>query len=227
MLSIAFANFLGVVMSDLADQESSVPKSPRSKTPDKAGNILAGALREFMTGGYAATSMDRIATASGVSKPTLYSYFRDKEGLFVELIQRMMPVKPKRESLKSERLLQQPLRDSLRQIATEALDQLAGPQPIPIFVLVRLIIGESGRFPGLAQAFVRNAEKPMLDELIYLFTHHPESKSKECDLEVLARCFHGSIVHYILLQHILSGHEIMPMERDRFINGLVDIIVGD
>jgi TetR/AcrR family transcriptional regulator, regulator of autoinduction and epiphytic fitness len=222
------------VMSDLHDSASNLTnkdedasKSPKPKNVDKAGNILTGALREFITGGYAATSMDRIATAAGVSKPTLYSYFRDKEGLFVELIQRMLPSKQRRESWKNERLLQQPLRDSLQEIAADALDRLAGHQPIPIFVLVRLIIGESGRFPLLAQAFVRNAEKPMLDELSYLFAHHPESQSKGRDPDVLARCFHGSIVHFILLRDILSGAEIVPMERERFLNGLIDVIVGD
>ncbi|MEO1593310.1 MAG: TetR/AcrR family transcriptional regulator, partial [Cyanobacteria bacterium J06632_22] len=57
---------------------------------DKARAILTGALEVFTTQGYAAASMSRIATAAGVSKPTLYSYFQDKEGLFVALLQHLM-----------------------------------------------------------------------------------------------------------------------------------------
>jgi len=39
--------------------------------------------------GYAATSMDRVAIAAGVST-TVYSHFQDKEGLFTALIQRLV-----------------------------------------------------------------------------------------------------------------------------------------
>jgi AcrR family transcriptional regulator len=44
--------------------------------------MLEVAAREFAAHGYHATSMDRIATTAGVSKPMLYSYFGSKEGLF-------------------------------------------------------------------------------------------------------------------------------------------------
>lgn len=54
---------------------------------DKEEVILQGALQVFTHQGYAAASMDRIAAAAGVSKSTLYSYFRDKEGVFVALVQ--------------------------------------------------------------------------------------------------------------------------------------------
>lgn len=54
---------------------------------DKAQTILTGALEVFTTQGYVAASMDRIAKTCGVSKPTLYTYFINKEGLFVALVQ--------------------------------------------------------------------------------------------------------------------------------------------
>lgn len=210
-------------MNDLTDGSDQPQKLAKHKAVDKAGVILAGAMQEFMTCGYAAASMDRIAVAAGVSKPTLYSYFRDKAGLFAALIQQMTQGSRKSRLLEKEQLLQLPLRDSLKQIATVSLNKMSGKQPL--FTLIRLIIGESGRFPALAQTFVRNGEKPMLEELSYLFANHRDLKAG--DPEVLARCFHGSIVHYIILQEILHGRDILPMERDRFINGLIDLIVGE
>lgn len=219
-------NFFDIfgVMCDFSELNVSddLKEPAKPKATDKAGAILAGALQEFISGGYAAASMDRIAAAAGVSKPTLYSYFRDKEGLFTALIQRITQGRSQRASEKVEQLLQQPLRDGLKQLAMDMPNRRSGPQPL--FVLVRLIVGESGRFPVLAQAFVRNAEKPVLDHLAYLFTHHPESKAK--DPEVMARCFHGSIAHYVILQEILHGKDIIPMEFERFIDGLIDIIAG-
>lgn len=209
-------------MSDLTDGGGQPQELPKHKAVDKAEVILEGAMQEFITCGYAAASMDRIAVAAKVSKPTLYSYFRDKAGLFTALIQQIIQGSRKHRLIERERLLQLPLRDSLKQIATISLNQISGKQPI--FTLIRLIIGESGRFPALAQTFVRNSEKPMLEELSYLFAHHPDLKATNPD--ILARCFHGSIVYYIIVQEILHGEEILPLERDRFIDGLIDLIVG-
>ncbi|MBW4616446.1 MAG: TetR/AcrR family transcriptional regulator; helix-turn-helix transcriptional regulator [Desmonostoc vinosum HA7617-LM4] len=210
-------------MSDFTDGSDQPQKSPQHKEVDKSGTILAGAMQEFIKSGYTAASMDRIAVAAGVSKPTLYSYFRDKAGLFAALIQKMTLGSHNSRLFENEQLLQLPLRDVLKQIATASLEKMSGKQPL--FTLIRLIIGESGRFPALAQTFVRNGEKPMLEELSYLFANHPDLKAG--DPEVLARCFHGSIVHYIILQEILHGRDIVPLERDRFINGLIDLIVGE
>jgi TetR/AcrR family transcriptional regulator of autoinduction and epiphytic fitness len=56
---------------------------------DKTEQILQGAMQEFLTHGYAGTSMDKVAKTGGVSKATVYSYFADKEGLFAALVQRL------------------------------------------------------------------------------------------------------------------------------------------
>jgi AcrR family transcriptional regulator len=197
------------------------PKSPLKKSAvAKAEVILAGAMQEFMTCGYAAASMDRIAVAAGVSKPTLYSYFQGKEGLFTALIQQMSQSD---RLLDEARFLQSPIRDSLKRIAIDFLEKFSGDQPL--LTLFRLIIGESGRFPELAQTFVRNFEKPTLEKMTALLAHHPDLKL--ADPEVTARLFVGSIVHYGIIQEILHGREILPLARDRFVDGLIDLIVGD
>ena len=47
--------------------------------------ILDRGERLFTVGGYHKTSMDQIAAASGISKPTLYKYFENKYELFSTL----------------------------------------------------------------------------------------------------------------------------------------------
>ncbi|MCM3884362.1 TetR/AcrR family transcriptional regulator [Frankia sp. R82] len=44
--------------------------------------ILEAAMRVFAQDGYPAAGIDRIATLAGVSKPTVYNHFDDKESLF-------------------------------------------------------------------------------------------------------------------------------------------------
>jgi TetR/AcrR family transcriptional regulator len=47
--------------------------------------ILAQAARLFATQGFAGTSMNEVAEACAVSKPTLYHYFRDKHALAMQI----------------------------------------------------------------------------------------------------------------------------------------------
>lgn len=52
----------------------------------KRGLILAAAGKMFLQQGYSAVSMDAIADAAPVSKPTLYTYFKDKKALFTAVM---------------------------------------------------------------------------------------------------------------------------------------------
>lgn len=60
----------------------------RGRSPgydDQREAILARAARLFASQGYASTSMNQVAQACGLSKPTLYHYFRDKYQLLLEI----------------------------------------------------------------------------------------------------------------------------------------------
>jgi len=50
--------------------------------------VLTAAARLFADKGYVTTSMREIAEAAGVAKPTIYYYFKSKEGLFDALLER-------------------------------------------------------------------------------------------------------------------------------------------
>jgi len=49
--------------------------------------LLAAALALFNEKGYAATSVRELVAAAGVTKPVLYYYFGNKEGIYLELMQ--------------------------------------------------------------------------------------------------------------------------------------------
>lgn len=197
-------------------------RPPRRRDEDKAAAILDGAMQEFTAYGYAAASMDRIATAGKVSKPTLYTYFQDKEGLFTALILELMKDEHGPLFNADSTALAQPPEVFLRGLASRILGNLSGEQPR--FTLFRLLMGESGRFPELAKAFVENIEKPILANLEGYFAKYPELNCPAP--EVTARIFMGTIVHYIMLQEILHGKEILPLDRDCLIDGLIELITA-
>ena len=49
--------------------------------------LLTAALELFTAKGYAATTVREIVAAAGVSKPALYYYFGNKEGIYLTLMQ--------------------------------------------------------------------------------------------------------------------------------------------
>ena len=53
---------------------------------DSRKRLLDAALRLFTEKGYAAASVNEIVTAAGVTKPMLYYYFKNKEGIYLELM---------------------------------------------------------------------------------------------------------------------------------------------
>jgi AcrR family transcriptional regulator len=190
----------------------------RLLSAEKVDAILAGAMQEFLTNGYAATTMDNVTAAAGVSKTTVYTYFQDKERLFIALISRLAqenyravfnPQNPKFLEGEPEMVL--------RCIASNILERINGEPEV--LNLMRVIIGESGRFPLLAQEFVRNIHKPALELLTQYFTEHPELQLP--DPEVAARIFVGTLVHFSIIQNMLQAEHLLPMERDRLITHLV------
>ncbi|MBD2570611.1 TetR/AcrR family transcriptional regulator [Anabaena lutea] len=191
---------------------------------EKVDAILAGAMQEFLAQGYAATTMDKVTAAAGVSKTTVYSYFLDKEGLFTALIEKLAQ-KKYLEIFNPEdpQFLAGEPEIVLRRIANSILDNIACSQELLSFV--RLIIAESGRFPSLAQVFVRNVDKTSLDVITQYFAAHPELQLP--DASVAARVFLGTLVYFTITQDMLHGREILPMESDRLIDNLVNLITSN
>ena len=61
---------------------------PRKRAPTfdaQRADILAAAARLFADQGFSATSMNQVAEACGVAKPTLYHYFQDKQALLAQI----------------------------------------------------------------------------------------------------------------------------------------------
>jgi TetR/AcrR family transcriptional regulator, regulator of autoinduction and epiphytic fitness len=200
-------------------EQSTLIGSGRQLSPEKAEAILAGAMQEFLACGYASTSMDRVAAAASVSKATIYSHFQDKEGLFNALIQQL--VQKKFRSIFSpvdDRALQGDPTAVLRQIANNVLDSGMGDSQYVNFM--RLIMGESGRFPELARTFVRNIEATAC-QFFKQYLHNKAEELRLPDPEATGRIFIGALVHYLIVQEMLHGKDIMPMERDRLIDSLI------
>ncbi len=72
-------------MSDLAEVSNPAPAEADVDSA-KRRQIVEGAREIFLSRGFDAASMMDIAKAAGVSKGTLYVYFKDKDELFADIV---------------------------------------------------------------------------------------------------------------------------------------------
>ncbi|MDZ7966503.1 MULTISPECIES: TetR/AcrR family transcriptional regulator [unclassified Nostoc] len=189
----------------------------RDNSVDKVEQILQGAMQEFLQHGYAGTSMDRVAVAAGVSKATVYSHFQDKEGLFKVLLEQL--TSKKNSSIFGTEPIEGEPAAILHQVVTKALDQMLNDKEHSAFM--RVLIGESGRFPELAQICIRVMIKPVAETLTH-YLAAPELKIP--DPEATARILLGALVHFHITQNVMHGQDIIPMESDRLIDALTHLI---
>jgi TetR/AcrR family transcriptional repressor of mexJK operon len=105
--------------------------------------ILDAATTAFLADGYAATTIEAIARASGVAKRTIYARWSGKPALFRAVSERLMA---KFLSDADNWREAETLEAALHQAAARALAVALTPQAI---ALHRLLIAESTRFPEL------------------------------------------------------------------------------
>ena len=195
------------------------PQHHHPMVAEKAEQILNGAMPEFLQNGYACTSMDKVAKSAGVSKQTLYSHFSDKDGLFTALVERIA-------SQKFNLLWSQPLQGEPEQVLRDLAKRLVKENinDNEYLCFVRLIVAESGKRPDLAQLFLKKLCQPAVVILTQYLQHQPDLNIIDC--EATARIFVGSLIHFMMVQEVLSGKEVIPIEEDRMIDSLIRLIIN-
>lgn len=124
------------------------PKWQR-RADDRPREICAAALDVFAEKGFAAAKLEEIARRAGISKGTLYLYFKDKQELFRAVVREA--IAPNVEAITSSI-------SALDAPATEVvpmfLDGFAEREArLPVGAVAKIVIGESRNFPELARVW--------------------------------------------------------------------------
>ena len=120
--------------------------------------ILEAAFEEFVLRGYAATRLEDVAARVGVTKGTIYVYYKDKEHLFetmvTELSQPVVDI-----SIYERALDDVSARDVLEQFVTDicrmTIEDRYSHQ------IVRFLVSEANAFQGLLERYERNFAQPV------------------------------------------------------------------
>ena len=113
--------------------------------------------------------MDDIARRAGVAKGTIYLNFKDKEALFEAILQQ--EIRPQIDIVSHVAASGGSLRDFLQTVLLPLLDELLNPQKGAV---LRLLIGEAGRFPKLAEVYYRTVIEPVMQSVEALVRHSLE-----------------------------------------------------
>ena len=122
--------------------------------------IIDAALDEFVEKGFAAARVDDIARRAGVAKGTIYLNFSDKESLFEAIVRQ--EIRPKIDAAASVAAAGGSLRDFLGITLLPALGDLVRTRRGAV---LRLMVGEAGRFPKLAEVYYRVVIHPGLESI--------------------------------------------------------------
>jgi AcrR family transcriptional regulator len=182
-----------------------VPK--RSVTKREA--ILAAATDVFLRDGFLGASMDEVAARSSVSKQTIYKQFTSKEALFVEIVTRM--TRGAGDVVHNEMPDFEEGGDLATYLSDYAHRQLVVVLTPRIMQLRRLVIGEVGRFPRLAEALYEGGPKRAIETLARLFTRlRDRGLLTFKDPLIAASQFNWLVMAAPLNQAMLLGDEAIP-----------------
>lgn len=151
--------------------------------------ILAAAKRAFLAHGYSGASMEAIAEAAPVSKPTLYSHFKGKQELFAAVIAAECgDLLATLSRVQTERL--EPIA-GLQAIIGAFVDLIYAPEALQIY---RLLIAEQQHFPELGELAYRSGPEPVLRLLSsYLAKLDARGILQVADVEMSSRLFLGML----------------------------------
>jgi len=207
------------MINDVAPQPLSgaVISMSEERQNKKREKILEGALRAFLSKGFAA-NMDAIAAEGGVAKQTVYTYFKDKESLFSALVDRLMDRFVSAGMTAELMELEPPA--FFRKIIQIAFQRMDDPEYIG---LIKVILAESGRFPELADLYLTRLVRPGIESLTHYIKENPDLRFS--DPEAVARIIHGALVNHMISQEILNGKYSLPLSRERLANGLLELVL--
>ncbi len=184
--------------------------------------ILNAAKRAFIAHGYSGTSMEAIAEAAPVSKPTLYNHFKGKQELFAAVMESQCEaVLNTLSSVKTE--LSDPVA-GLKAIADAFVELIYADEALQLY---RLIIAEQKHFPELGELVYRSGPEPVLRQLSdYLAEQHARGTLQCADVETSSRLFLGMLKgdeHFRCLLGLQSG--LSEAAKQRLIDAAVSLFL--
>lgn len=194
---------------------------PRSRGAAKRRVILDAARQVFITHGFRGASMDLIVAAAGVSKPTVYHHFGNKERLFAAILEEaveqiLLPLHTHGDEDADPR-------QTLLDIAQSYARVLLSPEMIEFH---RLALSEASRFPELGRQYYQSGPKAAVGGIAdYLHQLTERGVLAAEDPLLAAHHFWALVFSAPRLVLLFDPSELDDADIDRFVRSGVDVFL--
>jgi AcrR family transcriptional regulator len=184
--------------------------------------LLDAALDHFVEHGFAATRLNDVARAAGVSKGTLYLYYCSKEELFKAVVREsVVPMIGEAEGIlneftgSSEKLF--------RLLMTSWWDKIGNTK---LSGLTKLMMAEAGNFPDLARFY----EEEVIDRGNKLVTAMlvrgiARGEIRQMDLEIAPRILIAPMLMMMIWKHSQGICQIVPEKLDAYLEQYIEMAI--
>jgi AcrR family transcriptional regulator len=182
----------------------------RRRKTARPTEILSAALASFAERGFAATRLDDVAARAGVTKGTLYLYFRNKEELFKAVVrQELVPTIELAEAIVAD----------AGTPGFSLIEQLVGifSQIIrsPLSAIPKLVLTEAGNFPDLARFYLEEVVDRGMRLLRNILGRGVEAgELRPVDAQSAVMCVIAPLLLAALWRHSLERHADRPLDID-------------
>jgi AcrR family transcriptional regulator len=193
----------------------------RRRKEARPDEILAAALASFAERGFAATRLDDVAARAGISKGTLYLYFKGKEELFEAVVRAtLVPNIERLEALAAT--FQGPSAQLLEQLLTTVaavVESQAGAIP-------KLVLAEAGNFPDLARFYLDEVVRRGLRLIGTILRRGVQrGEFRPLDVEHASFCVFGPILLAALWKNSLEPYDDAPLDTQALARAHLDLLL--
>ncbi|HDS0949266.1 TPA: TetR/AcrR family transcriptional regulator [Stenotrophomonas maltophilia] len=197
-------------------------RAPQRLTDRKREAIVRAAVEEFRSGGYEATSMDRIAAVAGVSKRTVYNHFPSKEELFAHILEELW--ESSMAAIELPYRADQPLDVQLLQLLGQKLDLLGDANFID---LARVAMAEIIHSPERAQAMVCRMGEKESGVSAWIRAAIADGRLREVDPEFADHQLQGLVKSFAFWPQVTMGQPPLAVaERRQVAESAVAMFLG-
>ncbi|MEL0659687.1 TetR/AcrR family transcriptional regulator [Psychromonas arctica] len=189
---------------------SNTIQTPTYNTRSKADIVLDAARTVFLSYGFSDATTDMIQKKAGVSKSTVYAHYKNKEALFIAVIE--SECKNYAKQIRKIQFSPGKLKETLTAMAHEYLNVVLSPTALSLH---KIIISEGTRFPSLANTFYNEGPQVIISivsEILNNAKKRQEVTFTEITLNEAAKVF----IHLVRSEPQLSNlmHPNTPPTKD-------------
>jgi AcrR family transcriptional regulator len=202
----------------MADRTVSRWRRRKEARPDE---ILAAALASFAERGFAATRLEDVAARAGISKGTLYLYFKGKEELFEAVVRATLV--PNLERLE---VLTASFKGSSARLLERLLLTIVGVVDSRVGAIPKLVIAEAGNFPDLARFYLDEVVRRGLRLIGTILRRGIErGEFRPVDVDHTVFCVIAPMLIAALWKNSLEPHDDAPLDAQALARAHLELLL--